>query len=110
MQSTLYSMIFKRSSFSSSRSISNYLIARCVQGYGAKKNRIHYSGPLMPPGGNLDEMLKEHERQIQAAVRKARLDRGRAKNHGETGLSESLLFSGRNGTLDASENPRSHAP
>lgn len=70
-------------------------------GYFAKKNRIHYSGPLMPPGGNLDEMLNEHERQIQQAVRKARLDKGRAKNHGETGLSESLLFSGRNGRSDA---------
>ncbi|KAM0972130.1 hypothetical protein ACFX2H_019674 [Malus domestica] len=36
------------------------------------KNRIHYSGPLVPPGGNLEDMLKEHERQIQHAVRKAR--------------------------------------
>lgn len=41
-------------------------------GYVPKNNRIHYSGPLMPPGGNLDDMLKEHERQIQHAVRKAR--------------------------------------
>uniref|UniRef100_A0A7N0UVH0 Protein kinase domain-containing protein n=1 Tax=Kalanchoe fedtschenkoi TaxID=63787 RepID=A0A7N0UVH0_KALFE len=46
-------------------------------GYIPKKNRIHYSGPLMPPGGNLDDMLKEHERQIQQAVRKARLDKNR---------------------------------
>ncbi|KAB2628649.1 serine/threonine-protein kinase [Pyrus ussuriensis x Pyrus communis] len=36
------------------------------------KNRIHCSGPLVPPGGNLEDMLKEHERQIQQAVRKAR--------------------------------------
>ncbi|PON74527.1 GPCR kinase [Parasponia andersonii] len=42
-----------------------------------KKNRIHYSGPLVPPGGNLEDMLKEHERQIQQAVRKARLDKAR---------------------------------
>ncbi|KAK6937991.1 Protein kinase domain [Dillenia turbinata] len=48
-------------------------------GYAPKKNRIHYSGPLMPPGGNLDDMLKEHERQIQQAVRKARLDKARSK-------------------------------
>ena len=48
------------------------------QGYGPKKkNRIHYSGPLVPPGGNLEDMLKEHERQIQQAVRKARLDKAR---------------------------------
>ncbi|CAN1175566.1 Probable serine/threonine-protein kinase At1g54610 [Linum perenne] len=37
-----------------------------------RKNRINYSGPLMPPGGNMDDLLKEHERQIQQAVRKAR--------------------------------------
>lgn len=29
----------------------------------------------MPPGGNLDEMLKEHEKQIQQAVRKARVEK-----------------------------------
>ncbi|KAL9663055.1 hypothetical protein QQ045_027892 [Rhodiola kirilowii] len=45
-------------------------------GYAApKKSRIHYSGPLMSHGGNMEEMLKEHERQIQEAVRKARLDK-----------------------------------
>ncbi|KAF3447404.1 hypothetical protein FNV43_RR12590 [Rhamnella rubrinervis] len=45
--------------------------------YVPKKNRMHYSGPLVPPGGNLEDMLKEHERQIQQAVRKARLDKAR---------------------------------
>ncbi|KAG2714113.1 hypothetical protein I3760_03G010600 [Carya illinoinensis] len=44
-------------------------------GYVPKKNRIHYSGLLMPAGGNIDDMLREHERQIQQAVRKARLDK-----------------------------------
>ncbi|XP_066358705.1 probable serine/threonine-protein kinase At1g09600 isoform X1 [Miscanthus floridulus] len=44
--------------------------------HGRKYKRIHYSGPLMPPGGNIDEMLKEHERHIQEAVRKARLSKG----------------------------------
>uniref|UniRef100_A0A0D9X3R6 Protein kinase domain-containing protein n=1 Tax=Leersia perrieri TaxID=77586 RepID=A0A0D9X3R6_9ORYZ len=34
---------------------------------GAKKSRIHYSGPLMPPGVNMEEILREHERQIQQA-------------------------------------------
>lgn len=43
-----------------------------AMGYKPKKNIMHYSGPLMPPGGNIDDMLKEHERQIQQAVRKAR--------------------------------------
>ncbi|XP_073159140.1 probable serine/threonine-protein kinase At1g09600 [Henckelia pumila] len=40
--------------------------------YVPKKNRIHFSGPLMPPGGNMEDMLKEHEKQIQEAVRKAK--------------------------------------
>ncbi|XP_020252982.1 probable serine/threonine-protein kinase At1g54610 isoform X2 [Asparagus officinalis] len=42
--------------------------------YGIKNKRIHNSGPLMGAGGNMDNMLKEHERQIQQAVRKACLD------------------------------------
>ncbi|KAG0469413.1 hypothetical protein HPP92_016113 [Vanilla planifolia] len=50
-------------------------------GYGAKNKRIHYSGPLMPPGGNIEELLKEHERQIQQAVRKARLDKVKTKKN-----------------------------
>jgi len=51
-----------------------------AMGYGAKNKRIHYSGPLVPPGGNIEDMLKEHERQIQQAVRKARLDKVKTKN------------------------------
>ncbi|GAB4844197.1 hypothetical protein Ancab_037563 [Ancistrocladus abbreviatus] len=49
-------------------------------GYVPKKNRIHYSGPLMPPGGNIEDMLREHERQIQQAVRKSK---ARSKKHGD---------------------------
>ncbi|KAL8171455.1 hypothetical protein V2J09_023259 [Rumex salicifolius] len=49
--------------------------------YLPKKNRMHYSGPLMPPGGNMEEMLKEHERQIQQAVRKSRASR--TSNNGQ---------------------------
>lgn len=57
-------------------------------GHVCRKNRINYSGPLMPPGGNIDEMLKEHERQIQQAVRKARLEKSGTKTNltGETQL------------------------
>ncbi|KAA3463364.1 putative serine/threonine-protein kinase [Gossypium australe] len=42
-----------------------------------KEKRIHYSGPLMPSGHgrDLEEMLKEHERRMQNAVRKAHLDK-----------------------------------
>ncbi|PHT41546.1 putative serine/threonine-protein kinase [Capsicum baccatum] len=67
-------------------------------GYIPKKNRIHYSGPLMPPGGNIDEMLKEHEKQIQQAVRKARLERNKIKNeYIDNGQKESLLHHMSNG-------------
>ncbi|CAK7357170.1 unnamed protein product [Dovyalis caffra] len=61
-------------------------------GYTGKKGRVHYSGPLVPNGGNIEEMLKEHEKQIQLAVRKARLDK---KNTNESGHTESLLYHGR---------------
>ncbi|KAM7251947.1 hypothetical protein ACFE04_023830 [Oxalis oulophora] len=64
--------------------------------YVPNKSRIHYSGPLMPPGGNLDEMLKEHERQIQNAVRKARMGKDKTKKNGMNGQTESLLY-GMNG-------------
>lgn len=73
-----------------------------TMGYAAKKNRIHYSGPLMPPGENIEEMLREHERQIQQAVRKARLDRAKMKGYGEAKVhqSETLLYNSRNGRAD----------
>ncbi|CAI9117116.1 OLC1v1018453C1 [Oldenlandia corymbosa var. corymbosa] len=48
---------------------------------GYVQKRIHCSGPLMPPGGNMEDMLKEHERQIQEAVRKARLEKERTKKN-----------------------------
>lgn len=66
--------------------------------YVTKQTRIHYSGPLLPSGGNLEEILKEHERQIQNAVRKARLDKTKGKNsHKDNGQSEALLCYGANG-------------
>lgn len=46
---------------------------------------MNYSGPLVSSGGNLDDMLKEHERQIQLAVRKARVDKKTSRdNDGQT--------------------------
>ncbi|CAK9165391.1 unnamed protein product [Ilex paraguariensis] len=69
-----------------------------TMGYPPKKNRIHYSGPLLPSGGNIDEMLKEHERKIQYAVRKARLDKTKTKKAcTDNGQRESLLHYGGNG-------------
>ncbi|KAL9244194.1 hypothetical protein vseg_017996 [Gypsophila vaccaria] len=66
-------------------------------GYVPKKNRIHYSGPLVPPGGNLEDMLKEHERQIQQAVRKSRMDKARSRNDNDNGENRLLNSNGRNG-------------
>uniref|UniRef100_A0A3B6PN95 [RNA-polymerase]-subunit kinase n=1 Tax=Triticum aestivum TaxID=4565 RepID=A0A3B6PN95_WHEAT len=53
-----------------------------VPGYGGRNRRMNYSGPLVPLGGNMDEKLKEHERQIQVAVRKARVDKERTNRSG----------------------------
>ncbi|KAH1032685.1 hypothetical protein J1N35_044859 [Gossypium stocksii] len=67
-------------------------------GYGSKGNKIHYSGPLLVPSGNVDQMLKDHDRQIQEAVRRARLDKAKKRkvqleaNHMST---TSLFVSGR---------------
>ncbi|KAH0716260.1 hypothetical protein KY284_009165 [Solanum tuberosum] len=49
--------------------------------YVPKKSRLLCSGPLVPPGVSMEDMLKEHERQIQEAVRKARLEKGRTKQN-----------------------------
>ncbi|XP_058095401.1 probable serine/threonine-protein kinase At1g54610 [Magnolia sinica] len=48
-------------------------------GYGSKGKKIHYSGPLLRPTGNVDQMLKDHDRQIQEVVRRARLDKARIR-------------------------------
>uniref|UniRef100_A0ACD5YWK3 Uncharacterized protein n=1 Tax=Avena sativa TaxID=4498 RepID=A0ACD5YWK3_AVESA len=53
------------------------------QGYARNPRRMNYSGPLVPPGGNMDDMLKEHERQIQQAVRKARVDKETRTNRSQ---------------------------
>uniref|UniRef100_A0A0D9VH58 [RNA-polymerase]-subunit kinase n=1 Tax=Leersia perrieri TaxID=77586 RepID=A0A0D9VH58_9ORYZ len=52
-----------------------------TNGFGGRNKRIHYSGPLMPPGGNMEDMLREHERQIQQAVRKARTNHNSSSNN-----------------------------
>ncbi|XP_021714760.1 probable serine/threonine-protein kinase At1g54610 [Chenopodium quinoa] len=66
-------------------------------GYVPKKNRIHYSGPLVPPGGNIEDMLKEHERQIQQAVRKSRMEKARNKTNNDVGEVQLQYSNGRNG-------------
>ncbi|KAL9321534.1 hypothetical protein ACSQ67_013373 [Phaseolus vulgaris] len=51
-----------------------------AKGFANKNARMHHSGPLLARGDNLEEMLKAHERQIQNAVRKARLGKDETKN------------------------------
>lgn len=76
---------------------SNCLLLFILQGYAPKNARIHFSGPLLDPEDNLEEVLKEHERQIQQAVRKARLDKDKIKKaDSENGLTESLFHQVRN--------------
>ncbi|KAG4186098.1 hypothetical protein ERO13_A08G021108v2 [Gossypium hirsutum] len=49
-------------------------------GYGSKGNKLHYSGPLLvPSSSNTDQFLKDHNRQIGEAVRRARLDKAKMK-------------------------------
>lgn len=67
-------------------------------GYGSKGHKIHYSGPLLAQSGNVDQMLKDHDRQIQEAVRRARLDKAKVRKlqgEGNTLSSNSLFISGR---------------
>ncbi|CAL1384803.1 unnamed protein product [Linum trigynum] len=56
-----------------------------ARGFYGKKGRMHYSGPLMTAGGNIEEMLKEHERRIQHAVRKARSGKNKNFQAGDDG-------------------------
>ncbi|CAN7066008.1 unnamed protein product [Brassica oleracea var. botrytis] len=59
-----------------------------IRGHGEKIERMNYSGPLVSNGGNLDDMLKEHERLIQLAVRKAR---DKKTNRDDNGLTQACL-------------------
>uniref|UniRef100_A0AA96NG63 [RNA-polymerase]-subunit kinase n=1 Tax=Phyllostachys edulis TaxID=38705 RepID=A0AA96NG63_PHYED len=55
-------------------------------GYGSNGNKIHHSGPLNCPSGNVDEMLKENDRQIQEVFRRTRVEKSKARRaHGHGG-------------------------
>jgi hypothetical protein len=58
---------------------SRFMLIWIQLGYGSKGHKIHYSGPLIVPSGNVDQMLKDHDRQIQEAVRRARLDKEKVR-------------------------------
>jgi len=38
----------------------------------------------MSPGGNIEDILKDHERQIQEAVRKSRLEKSATRKNNKT--------------------------
>ncbi|CAL1400248.1 unnamed protein product [Linum trigynum] len=66
-------------------------------GHGSKSRKIHYSGPLVPTG-NMDEVLKDHDRHIQEAVRRARIDKVKIRKiqvDGSQISTNSLFVSGR---------------
>ncbi|XP_021843679.2 probable serine/threonine-protein kinase At1g54610 [Spinacia oleracea] len=67
-------------------------------GYGSKGSKIHYSGPLIVPSSNMDQMLKDHDRHIQEAVRRARIDKAKIRKmqaEGNQVSSASLFVAGR---------------
>ncbi|XP_057455700.1 probable serine/threonine-protein kinase At1g54610 [Lotus japonicus] len=66
-------------------------------GYGSKGYKIHYSGPLLVPSSNTDQMLKDHDRQIQEAGRRARLEKARMRRLQAQGndITNILFVSGR---------------
>ncbi|KAK7317697.1 hypothetical protein RJT34_02136 [Clitoria ternatea] len=66
-------------------------------GYGSKDHKIHYSGPLLVPSSNMDQMFKDHDRQIQEAVRRARIDKAKMRRLQAEGkqITNSLFVSGR---------------
>ncbi|KAL6658162.1 hypothetical protein ACP70R_003748 [Stipagrostis hirtigluma subsp. patula] len=48
-----------------------------VTNYRGKNRRFQHSGSMIMAKGNMDQMLKQHERNIQEAVRKARLNKSK---------------------------------
>lgn len=67
-------------------------------GKGPRGNKIHYSGPLLVPSGKVDQVLKDHDRQIQEAVRRARVDKERMRRvavEGKQVSMNTLFVSGR---------------
>ncbi|KAL6196515.1 hypothetical protein ACLB2K_032130 [Fragaria x ananassa] len=52
-----------------------------IVGYGSKGHKIPYSGPLLVPSGNMDQMLKDHDFQVQEAVRQARIDKAKVRKY-----------------------------
>ncbi|KAJ4823107.1 hypothetical protein Tsubulata_017606 [Turnera subulata] len=64
--------------------------------HGAKGNKIYVSGPLLVPSNNVEQMLKEHDRQIQEFARR-RLDKtkvGKSNLHRKEETENLMMVSG----------------
>ncbi|KAL8031479.1 hypothetical protein ABFX02_13G027900 [Erythranthe guttata] len=48
-----------------------------MDSHSQKERTIHFSGPLIAPSNNIEQVLKEHERRIQEAARRIRHDKTR---------------------------------
>ncbi|XP_011100264.1 probable serine/threonine-protein kinase At1g54610 [Sesamum indicum] len=48
-----------------------------MDGRGHKDRTIHFSGPILVPSNNIEQVLKEHDRRIQEAARRIRHEKTR---------------------------------
>ncbi|XP_057792438.1 probable serine/threonine-protein kinase At1g54610 [Salvia miltiorrhiza] len=55
-----------------------------LEGHGQKERKIHFSGPLLAPSNNIEQVLKEHDCRIQEAARRLKNEKtrgGRVRPH-----------------------------
>ncbi|XP_042021701.1 probable serine/threonine-protein kinase At1g54610 isoform X1 [Salvia splendens] len=57
---------------------SNAELSRLMPDGHGKERKIHFSGPLLAPSNNIEQMLKEHDRRIQEAALRLRHEKTRA--------------------------------
>lgn len=70
---------------------------RSALGSVRQSERIRFSGPLLRPSTNLENMLGENERQIQQAVRRSRHEKGKSQQNAS---SQTIWVSGANGNSE----------
>ncbi|KAK3040464.1 hypothetical protein RJ639_028749, partial [Escallonia herrerae] len=73
-------------------------------GHGFKGNKINFSGPLLAPSNNVDQFIKDHDRHVQEAGRRARIERARVNRIQDLGTqvtANSIYASSRGASIDA---------
>ncbi|KAK2976314.1 hypothetical protein RJ640_029218 [Escallonia rubra] len=73
-------------------------------GHGFKGNKINFSGPLLAPSNNVDQFIKDHDRHVQEAGRRARIERARVNRIQDLGThvtANSIYASSRRASIDA---------